>query len=102
MSDLVRPEGYITIQGWMITDLDLKGIDLLIYAVIYGFSQDKDSSFEGSRNYLKAWSGARSIRTVDTSLASLIERKLITKNTIKLYEGVVKNSYKAVIPPPKS
>ena len=36
----VSPDNYVAIQGWMITDLNLKGNDLLIYAVIYGFSQD--------------------------------------------------------------
>ena len=35
----VNPENYITVQGWMVTDLNLKGNELLIYACIYGFSQ---------------------------------------------------------------
>ncbi len=30
---------YITIAGWMREDLDLKGVELIIYAIIYGFSQ---------------------------------------------------------------
>ena len=48
---------YINIQAWMRTELDLKGNDLLVYAIIYGFSQDGDSKFSGSLQYLADWCG---------------------------------------------
>ena len=51
----VSPDNYVAIQGWMITDLNLKGNELLIYAVIYGFSQDGESQFTGSLQYLADW-----------------------------------------------
>ena len=35
----VKPENYIVIQGFMLTDLHLKGAELLVYATIYGFCQ---------------------------------------------------------------
>lgn len=35
---MVKPENYITIQGWMRTELDLKGNELNLYAIIYGFT----------------------------------------------------------------
>ena len=39
MSDKIKNENYVLIQGWMINELKLKGNELLIYALIYGFSQ---------------------------------------------------------------
>ena len=36
---------YITIQGWMRTDLKLSGNELIVYAIIYGFSQNKQGEF---------------------------------------------------------
>ena len=49
-------ENYVTIQGWMITELGLKGNELIIYAIIYGFSQNLDDQlFSGSITYLCEW-----------------------------------------------
>ena len=31
---LINPESFVTIQGWMITHLKLKGTPLFIYAII--------------------------------------------------------------------
>ena len=44
---------YIVIQDWMISDLQLKGNELLTYALIYGFSQDGESEFKGSLKYFR-------------------------------------------------
>ena len=52
METKVRQSNYITILGWMISDLKLKGNALLIYAIIYGFSQTQDLAYTGSRQYL--------------------------------------------------
>ena len=73
---IVKDENYISIQGWMITRLGLSGNDLLIYAIIFGFSQDGKSVFEGSRQYLADWCTC-SISTVKRSLKALIDRGLI-------------------------
>jgi hypothetical protein len=51
----IKPENYITIQGWMITELGLRGNALLLYALIYGFSQDGKSGFSGRQDYLMEW-----------------------------------------------
>ena len=42
----------IVLHPFMTRDLKLKGNELLVYAVIYGFSQDGMSSFFGSRRYI--------------------------------------------------
>lgn len=76
----VKDNNFITIQGWMRTKLNLKGNELLIYALIYGFSQDGNSRFKGSRKYIADWCGC-SLDTVDRSLSSLIDKGLLTKYT---------------------
>jgi hypothetical protein len=45
-------ENYINILGWMINDLNLKGNELILYAIIYGFSQDGQSEYYGSQRYI--------------------------------------------------
>lgn len=70
---------YLTIQDWMVSKLNLKGVDLIVYAIIYGFSQDGKSFFNGGQNYLAFWSNS-TVRGVQKSLKKLIERGLISKN----------------------
>lgn len=48
----MKKENYFTIQGWMIEDLGLKSNQLLVYAVIHGFSQDGESEYKGGTGYL--------------------------------------------------
>lgn len=43
--------GYTNIPDWMLS-FDLDVYETIILAVIYGFSQDGDSTFSGSQNYL--------------------------------------------------
>ena len=81
----VRNENYIVIQGWMRNDLNLKGNELLVYAVIYGFSQKENQWFEGSRQYLADWAGATR-QGIDKNLKSLLEKGLIEKQ-----ENIINN-----------
>ena len=90
MKSLVKRENYINIQGWMLTELNLKGNEILIYAIIYGFSQDESSSFRGSLQYLADWTNSTK-QGVFKNLQNLLEKKLIIKkeefrNNIKLVE----------------
>lgn len=74
----VKDNNFIAIQGWMRTQLNLKGNELLIYALIYGFSQDGESRFKGSRKYIADWCGC-SLNTVDRSLGSLVNKGYLAK-----------------------
>lgn len=74
----VKDNNFIAIQGWMRTKLNLKGNELLIYALIYGFSQDGESRFKGSRKYIADWCGC-SLNTVDRTLNSLVDKGLLAK-----------------------
>lgn len=71
-------ENYITVQGWMVTDLNLSGNELLTYALIYGFSQGNGRGFDGSIKYIMGWLNATK-RTVISVLSSLVSKGLLTK-----------------------
>ncbi len=77
-------ENYINIQGWMINELKLKGNELVLYAIIYGFSQDGKSEYYGSVRYI---SKAMQITPGSASkiLNKLIEKKLITRTSESHY-----------------
>jgi len=75
----MKEENYINIQGWMISKLKLKGNELILYAIIYGFSQDGKSEFFGSMRYI-AESLQVSKRTAVSLTHKLLDKKLITKN----------------------
>lgn len=79
-------KNYITIQGFMVQDLNLKGNELLLYALIYGFSQATENEFTGSIAYMIKWLNC-SKNTVIKTLKSLVESNLIIK-TEKEQNGV--------------
>lgn len=88
----IKNDNFITIQGWMVNELKLKGNELLIYSVIYGFSQDGESKFTGSLQYLADWCNS-SRQGVMNALKSLCEKELIIKyelerNGLKLCEYI--------------
>lgn len=74
----VKRDNYLHICGWMITDLNLKGNELLVYAIIYGFSQDGEQRFSGSLQYLADWTNS-SKQGVSKCLKSLVDKGLICK-----------------------
>ncbi len=51
----IKDDNYIQISGWMLNKTDLKGLELMLYALIHGFSQDGKSFFHGSLSYMEAW-----------------------------------------------
>ena len=77
---------YTVIPGWT-KRLGLSLVEKVVYCVIYGFSQDADSTFHGSRSYL-ADVAECGLRTIDRALASLVEKGLILKR--EKYVGGVK------------
>lgn len=87
----MKSDNYIVVLGWMINELNLTGNDLLVYALIYGFSQDGESQYTGGRTYISK-SLNISIRTVSRILSDLEDRNLIKKETAE-YNGVKLNKY---------
>lgn len=76
---MVKENTFINIQAFMVNDLHLKGNELLIYAIIWGFSQDGESEFTGSLQYLADWTCSTK-QGVMKALQSLCEKQLILKN----------------------
>lgn len=91
-SSVIRDSNYVVIQGWMLTRLGLKGNELLIYAVIYGFTQNGETEFVGSMKYLADWTNS-TIESVRKCIKSLIDKGYI----IKSLDGSGVNAYKAVL-----
>ena len=71
----MKSNNYVNIQGWMVTQLELKGNELITYAIIYGFSQDGKNEFTGSIAYIAKWLNV-SKRTVIRTLNELTDKNL--------------------------
>ncbi|MBR5948625.1 MAG: helix-turn-helix domain-containing protein [Clostridia bacterium] len=91
----VKSDNYINIQGWMISELGLKNTELLVYAIIYGFSQDGQGRFRGTLGYLMDWTQA-SKPTVIKALDGLQERGLIVKDEVPQLNGQRGVEYRAM------
>ena len=77
MAENENAGGYVIIHEWMASGLHLKGTDLVLFAVIYGFTQVK-GSFSGSLSYLQKWTNCTK-QGVLNCLKSLEQNKLIDK-----------------------
>ena len=92
----MKDENYILIPGWAINQLQLKGNNLMVYSIIYGFSQDGETEFTGSLQYLCDCLNV-SKPTVINSLKELVALGHIKKR-VDTINGVVFNRYKVSLP----
>ena len=77
-------------ESFMVQRLKLKGVEVMVYAVIYGFTQTK-GEFSGSLKYLSEVTGYTPVQCCRV-LNSLVEKGYIKKNIVS-----IKNiRYKAV------
>lgn len=81
-------------EKFMRTDLGLKGSELYVYAVIYGFTKSK-GNFSGSLKYLEEVTGFTAVQCCNT-LKSLVEKGLIDKKSIQNKKGFLQSEYKSV------
>ena len=88
---MIKDENYISIQGWMLS-LGIKGNALIAFACIYGFSQDGESEFRGSAQYIADWCGISRTAAFNV-LKSLVDKKLVIKNDF-ISNGVKLCNYK--------
>ncbi len=87
---MIKEGNFIVIQSFMVTELKLKGNELLIYAIIYGFSQAEGQRFTGSLQYLADWTNS-SKQGITKALKSLVEKGYIQRedkyvNSVKFVE----------------
>lgn len=84
---MIKDNNYIVIQGWM-RDLGLSGNKLMVFAIIYGFSQDENSMYSGTASYIADWLGVRKHTVLDIlkelTANGLLEKVEKNVNGIKL------------------
>ncbi len=78
MESLVKKGTFAVLQSFMVNEFKLKGGKLIVYAIIYGFSQDGENKFTGSLRYLSDWTNS-SKKSVMAYLKELCEEDLIIK-----------------------
>jgi len=93
----IRNKNYYVTCGWMVNELHLKGRELQLYAIIYGFTQDGSNEFNGSLTYIMEWLGTKSKHTVIDTINKLVTKNLVEKKQ-KVLDGVKVNFYKALNP----
>ena len=79
-------DNYITVPGFAIVELGLSGNELLGYSLIYGFTQDDETEFRGSLNYVASALNVTK-QNAKKIIDRLIERGLIEKREI-FFSGV--------------
>lgn len=89
----VNPQNFYVVQGWMVSELGLKGNELAVYAIIYGFSQNGEEWFSGSINYLSSWTNL-SKQSIINVLKSLVKQGLVEKQE-QTVKGVKFCSYRS-------
>jgi len=99
--------GYIVILPWMREDLDLKGNELLVYALIHGFSQEAQGCFFGSLNYICRACGCTIPTTIEVlkrlQNRGLIHKRELSENNVKMCQyTAVKGGTKEILVPLKN
>ena len=84
---------YITILAPMSSKLKLSGNNLLVFALIHGFSKDGEHAFYGSISYISSWLNISKNSVIDT-LRVLTESGLLTKDE-EIKNGVKFCNYKS-------
>ena len=90
--DLVKSKNFIVVRDFMVRDLRLKGNELLIYAIIFDFSQTEEQKFSGSLRYLAGRTNSTK-QSVLNSLKSLMQKGYIKKEE-QIINGVKYCSYR--------
>ena len=88
----LQNHNYYIIHGWMINILNLKGTALEIFAIIYSFSKDGTSWFNGSLSYLICFTNTTK-PTVLKALNMLISKNFIIKESTR-FNGQKSNNYR--------
>lgn len=86
-----KDETFYRVFKFMREELDLKGVELHVYAIIYGFcletktkKKPEDLKFTGTMNYLADWCGCTR-QAINKALKSLVEQGLLNKLEYEKY-----------------
>lgn len=86
MARTFKADNYITVPGFAVVELGLSGNELLCYSLIYGFTQDDDTEFHGSLNYVASALNVTK-QNAKRILDRLVDKGLIEKREI-FFSGV--------------
>lgn len=93
---IIRSDNHITIDGWMINELELSGSELIVYGLIWGFSQTENQWCTASQAYIARWANI-STRGLRKILDKLEEKGLLIKETTTCKKGL-ESKYRAIRP----
>ena len=88
----MKVDGYYTIHGFMINELNLTGHELMAYALVYGFSKN-DGFYNASIPTICKWLNC-SKNTAIKAISSLIEKGFVVKDAPTHYSN--SNKYRVV------
>lgn len=95
-------DSFINVQLWMRDELDLNGAELLIYALIRGYSNGPNQYCTCDQEYIAHWCGVSS-RQVRKLIAVLEEKGLVVKETLTPdFKSAPRYRYKAIRPKKQS
>lgn len=78
-TNLIKEDSFIVTHAFMRTEHNLKGVELDVYAIIYGYTQDGENHcYYGTIDFLMQWTGA-SEKTIHNAINSLIKKGLLEK-----------------------
>lgn len=81
MAKALNPKNGFIVHGWMVSELKLRGPELLTYAIVHQFSQSKAGIYKGGVPYVMAWIGCN-----DDSARKYLH-SLEAKGLIKAIDG---------------
>lgn len=84
-----------TLSPWMSVVLGLKGIDLIVFSVVYSISKTGQSEYYGGTKYINSIFGIHKTSTLD-SFNKLVDKGYIIK-VVNLINGISKPKYSANI-----
>ena len=84
---------YFVIHSWMVSCLKLKGLDLMVYAIIYGLCQYGDNhTYNANNSFLVELTGATR-NGIQKSLKKLVDNDLLIRSERK-HKGLLYVSFK--------
>jgi len=85
----IRDENFYTVLGWMLNVLELKSNELIVFAIVYSFSQDGESEFTGSLKFLQDFANINH-QTAVTTLKKLTDKGYITRREYYMEGSMIK------------
>ena len=82
----IKPSNYVTILAPMVTELHLEQNELLVFALIHGFSQNEQMKYTGNIQYISDWT-SKDKSTVIRVLKSLVKKGYLSKEE-KMYNNI--------------